>query len=158
MLKVSDLASGLIVAGIGVAIVAQSTTFPAVAGIPIGPSVYPGVIGTVLALLGLALAVRAVMQRQALPVATMPPWLRPGRPLVAVLAIPVAVAAYALLAQQLGFLATSLGVVLGLLLAFGVRLPIAAVVALGTSAFLYVMFRILMRVPLPVGPIERLLQ
>lgn len=158
MLKVSDLASGLIVAGIGVVIMVQSTKFPTAAGIPIGPSVYPGVIGAVLALLGTALAIRSLMQRQALPLAELPPWLRPGRPLVAVMAIPVAITAYALLAPQAGFLATSLGVLFGLLLAFGVRLTVSATVAVLVSAFLYVMFRILMRVPLPAGILERLLQ
>src|SRR5690606_24310753 len=134
MLKTSDLVSGAIVAAIGTAIMVQSAKFPAAGGIAIAPSVYPSVIGAELALLGGAIALRSLLRREFRPVVESPAWLRPGRPLVAVLASLVAIAAYAILAPKLGFLVTSTGVVFALLLAFGVRPAVSVGVAVLISA------------------------
>ncbi len=154
MLKVSDLCSGLVVAGLGVGILARAQSFQTVGASPISPAFYPGLIGLVLAACGLGLVVAAVRRGEVRPLGVLPEWLaRPGN-ILAVVSVPVAILAYGLLSPQLGFLATSVLVMLGLLLAFRVSVLWSVAVALILSALLHVVFVVLMRVPLPYGIIE----
>lgn len=157
MFRVSDLGSGLAIASLGAFVLMESRTFPDAGGIPVGPSFYPGLIGGVLTMAGLVLAANALRRHAAFPIVERPQWLRPGKGLLAVFAVPAAVIAYALLAPALGFLATSFLVMTALLMAFGVRWHVSVITAVGISAILHVVFALLMRVPLPFGFIEQLL-
>ena len=157
MFRVSDLGSGLAIASLGVFVFVQSRSFPAAGGIPIGPSFYPGLIGSVLFGAGLILAASALRQNSALPLVERPQWLRPGKALLAVCGVAVAMVAYALLAPALGFLATSFLVTASLLIAFGVKWYVSVGTAFGISVILHVIFAVLMRVPLPFGFIEQVL-
>lgn len=158
MLKVSDFGSGLAIAGLGLAIFARAQSFSSPAAGSVSPAFYPGLIGLALAACGAGLAVAAVRRGAVRPVAALPRWLvRPGN-VLAVLAVPAAILAYGLASPSLGFLATSILVMFGLLLAFRVSLLWSVAVALILPALLYVVFVILMRVPLPYGIIEGWLQ
>ncbi|KKB86064.1 hypothetical protein VW29_04030 [Devosia limi DSM 17137] len=157
MLKVSDLGSGLAIASLGALVFAQSRSFPAAGGVPVGPSFYPGLIGGVLFVCGVALAISSIKQRTALPVVALPGWTRKPRSVLAVGAIVAAIVLYAVLSAQLGFLATAMLVTTVLLLAFGVRWYASLGAALALSVVLHVLFAVLMRVPLPYGLIERML-
>lgn len=154
MLKVGDLCSGLVVAGLGLAIFSRAQSFESVGASPISPAFYPGLIGLVLAVCGLGLVVAAIRRRAVRPLAVVPGWMaRPGN-IVAVLSVPVAIVVYGLLSPMLGFLATSVPVMLGLLLAFRVSLLWSLAVALILPVLLHIVFVILMRVPLPYGIVE----
>jgi len=157
MLKISDLGSGLAIASLGAVIFAQSRSFPAAGGVPVGPSFYPGLIGCVLFACGLVLAIGSIRRKTAWPIAEIPEWMAKPKSVVAVIAIAAAIVAYALLSTTLGFLATSLLVTTALLLAFGVNWLTSLGAALCLSVVLHVVFAILMRVPLPYGFIERML-
>ena len=157
MLKVSDLASGLAIAGLGLAILLRARTFPSIGASPVSPAFYPGLIGAVLTACGLALVVMSLKKKAALPIAEIPDWMRRPGNFVAVLAVPAAIIAYGLLSPPLGFLATSVLVTFGLLLAFRVNVLWSAGVALVLSVSLHVIFVMLMRVPLPYGVIEAML-
>ncbi|WP_108662471.1 tripartite tricarboxylate transporter TctB family protein [Acuticoccus kandeliae] len=155
MLRVSDLGSGLAIAGLGLAIFIHAQTFPSVGGVAIGPSFYPGLIGVVLMICGLALAGQSIRQRKAFPLAQVFPWIRKTENVLAVISIPVAILVYGLASPSLGFIATCLVVSLGLLLVFRVKWWMSILVASGLTAMLYVTFVIFMRVPLPYGIVER---
>lgn len=158
MLRVSDLVSGLAVAGLGTVILLQARTYPSVGASPISPSFYPGLIGVVLIGCGAALAITSLVRGGAMPLAVMPDWIRRPGNIVAVLSIPVAVVAYGLLSPSLGFLATSTLVMLGLLLCFRVTWLWSVGIAVALSVALHVVFVVLMRVPLPSGLIEAMLR
>ncbi|MCF3934919.1 tripartite tricarboxylate transporter TctB family protein [Acuticoccus sp. M5D2P5] len=154
MLKVSDLCSGLAIAGLGLAIFARAQSFVSVGASPISPSFYPGLVGLVLTACGLGLAISAIRRGDVRPLATVPAWMaRPGN-IVAVLSVPVAIVAYGLASPALGFLATSVLVMFGLLLAFRVSVLWSVAVALILPALLHLIFVVLMRVPLPSGIVE----
>ncbi len=157
MLKVSDLVSGLAIAGLGIFIFVQSRSFPAIGNIGVAPSFYPGLIGVVLALCGLALAGTALLRGAALPLFVRPAWFSKPANVVAVLAVPASIVAYGLLSPRIGFLATSFLVASGLLLAFRVRVLTSLITAFLVTVALYLIFAITFRVPLPYGVIERLL-
>lgn len=154
MPRVSDLASGLAVAGLGVAIFLKAQTFPAVGGVAAAPSFYPGMIGAVLVALGLALAAGAIIRRSAFPLAGRIEWFRRPANLVAVLAVPAAIILYGVLGERIGFIAACLLVATGLLLAFRVRPATSAVLGLGVTLMLHLIFAKLLRVPLPYGFVE----
>jgi len=154
VLKVSDLASGLAIAGLGLAIFARAQGFSSPAASAISPAFYPGLIGLALTACGLGLAAAALRRRAVRPLAVLPGWaVRPGN-LLAVLSVPAAVLAYGLASPALGFLATAVVVLFGLLLAFRVSLVWSVCVALILPAFLHIVFVVLMRVPLPYGLVE----
>jgi putative tricarboxylic transport membrane protein len=157
MLKVSDLGSGLAIASLGAFVFVHSRSFPAAGGVPVGPSFYPGLIGSVLFGAGLILAASALRQNSALPLSERPQWLHSGKALLAVCGVAIAMVAYALLAPALGFLATSFLVTAALLIAFGVKWYVGVGTAFGISVILHVIFAVLMRVPLPFGIIEQVL-
>ena len=137
MLRVSDLVSGLTIAGLGLLVFLRSQTFPAVGGVAIAPSFYPGVIGSILMGLGLALAVRAVLRKEVFPLIRSLDGLRRPGSVVALLAVPLAIVVYGLLSPVIGFIATSFPVSFGVMLAFRVRLQTSVLVAFClTLAFL----------------------
>lgn len=155
MLKVSDVASGLAVAGLGLAIFLHARNFESFGAPAVSPAFYPGLIGLVLVACGLGLAASAVRRGEVRPLAVLPRWVvRPGN-VVAVVSIPTAVVLYGVLSPSLGFLATAVPVVLGLLLAFRVSIAWSVAVALILPTVLYLVFVVVMRVPLPSGIVER---
>ncbi|MEF2552629.1 tripartite tricarboxylate transporter TctB family protein [Aurantimonas sp. A2-1-M11] len=157
MLKVSDLGSGLAVAGLGLAVFLRAQTFPSVGASSVSPAFYPGLIGVVLMGSGAGLAITGAKREGAWLLRAMPVWMRRRENLVAVLAVPAAIIGYGLLSPVLGFLATVFLVTLSLLIAYRVKLLRSAVVAFTLSVLLHIVFVVAMRVPLPYGFVERLL-
>ena len=157
MLRVSDLVSGLAVAGLGLSIFLRSQTFPAVGGVAIAPSFYPGLIGGVLVLLGLVLALHAVLRKEVFPLVHPLNLLRRPGNAVALLAVPLAIVAYGLISPDIGFIATAFPVSLGVMLAFRVRLGTGALAAFCLTLVFYLVFAKILRVPLPYGLIEAVL-
>ena len=85
-------------------------------------------------------------------------WLRDRSALAALGAVPLGIIGYALLAPTTGSTLASILVVTGVSLAWGARLLPALATGIGSGVALYLFFGLAMRVPLPSGIIERLLQ
>ena len=158
MIKVSDLVSGLAIAGLGLGILLQARTFPSVGASPINPSFYTGLIGMVLMGCGVALAATSIVRKAAIPLAAVPDWARRSGNALAVFSVVAAIVAYGLLSPVLGFLATATLVALGLLLAFRANWLWSLGIAVALSIALHLIFVVLMRVPLPSGFIEATLR
>ncbi|MEZ5935269.1 MAG: tripartite tricarboxylate transporter TctB family protein [Alphaproteobacteria bacterium] len=157
----SDAALGLIVLLAGAAVVWTASGFPEMAGMAYGPAFFPTLIGIGFCLCGLSLLLSAWLSHQRAGVRL--PWLTPAdwfgdRMAVArVLGVVVAVIVYALLCGWLGFLLTMALITGALLLLMGAPKPISAVLAIALPLALHYGFSVMLRVPLPRGPIERLL-
>jgi len=151
-MQLNDRLIGLLALCGGVAVIAGTFGFRELPGQQFGSAFFPRIVGFALILTGLALA-------------TMPaggPWLRwpdllRGRAKWQVAAALLAVIAWVLLAPSLGFVATTFLLIWGLILVSGGRPLAAAVTALVMAAVLYAVFAVLLRVPLPLGAVERLL-
>lgn len=149
-MRLSDIASGVLAAALGAAIAAYARTFPPMPGQPVGPSLFPTVIGLVLIGLGVALILSGLRARQQWSIA-FDDWVRKPRMLLHFALVVGDVLFYALVVDRLGFLITAFVFLSVLFLAFEVErkwiAPIAVVVTLGIHYGFYT----LLRVPLPWG-------
>ena len=155
-MRFNGLLLGLLVLGAGAAIILEARTFPEMGGMEYGPDFFPVLIGAGFALCGLALIVEAAAGRERGPLVTLDPWMRQALPLVRAAAVPAAVAFFALAVQALGFLLTMTAIALGLLLLMGAPWRWSVPLALLMPLALHYGFSVLLRVPLPRGPVERL--
>lgn len=158
----ADLALALVIAviGVGILLVAGDIrpTGPVVD--PIGPRAFPYAIGAILLVAGAILSVtgaRALIHEGPIAENSDGEPDEPGVPASAsrawcVMALTVA---YVLLLSRLGYPLATPVYVAGALLLMGMRSgPVIAAVAIGYTAATYVVFAMLMRVTLPLGPLE----
>jgi putative tricarboxylic transport membrane protein len=149
-MKISDTVVGVGFAGAGAAIFAATLTYPpAEAGQP-GPALFPRIIAVLMGVFGVGLALYGL--REA-PPAARPPWrhLLTSRGFVNAAFVIGVVVLYVAAAERLGFLLTAAPLLFVLMWRLGVAVGRAALVAAGFTAFVYVLFFKLLRVPLPTG-------
>jgi len=152
-MKFSDTLSGLIAAAFGLAIVVHAQTFPPMPGQPVGPALFPTLIGAGFVAFGLMLVVSGVRSGER-PGVTFDAWTRRRRTVRSALAVPTALIFYSLVVDRLGFLLTGV-VFLGALFAiFGAPRRWIAPVAVVVTLVLHYAFQTLLRVPLPWGVLE----
>lgn len=152
-MRLPDLWTGLAFCLLGIAIAWQARGFHVPAGAA-SPRLFPMIIGSVMALLGGAIAVRGLRGADGFQ---MPGWMRSPRRLALVLWLPASVILFALLAPRFGTIAVAvpLMVIHGLL--YGLS-PVKALLSgvVGATA-LALFFTQLLGVPLPHGLIEEFL-
>lgn len=156
-MRFNDTVIGLALFVLGGAVVWQAGAFPSRPGMSFGPSLFPTIIGCGLAGCGLLLMVRKALNADTAPWFARPDW---GGSAYHVAAIPVIVGLivfYIAFSDDLGFMPTMFAVLLAAMLWFRAPLlPAVATAAAGTAG-IFVGFNLLLRVPLPVGPVERML-
>lgn len=144
----SDRIGALALGALGLACILGASRLPSIPGQPIGPAVFPYVIGAALCLCAalILVGIGAGDPDEAEE--------EPGLPRLALLRLlgpPLVLVAYYLLVERLGFLITGFGVVLTIALLLGGRLLLAVPLAVAITAFVYSIFASLLRVPLPEG-------
>ena len=154
-MKVSDTLTGALVLLLGAAVFFYAQTFPPMPGQPVGPSLFPSIVGACLAGLGIVLFLSSVRRDAREAVIEPVVWIRRPRMAANFALVIGALIFYAAVVNALGFILTAV-VFLGLLmLAFGVQRaripPLAVIIALGVHFGFYT----LLRVPLPWGLLER---
>jgi len=136
--------SGLVVMGLGVAACIFARRLPAQTGFGLGPAFLPFWTGIVLAACGLWLCARPVVDAEV----TWPS----ARGFTRAASGFVLLLLYALALQPLGYLiSTAVFLVVGILLLEPVRRARALVVGVASAAFLFLIFRVWLRIPLPGG-------
>ena len=156
-MKLNDAALGLIVFLAGAAIIFTAGGFPEMAGMTYGPEFFPTLIGAGFCLCGAALLVSGLLARNRAdsgPAVALPAWFGDRMAVARALGVIGAVVAYALLSGWLGFLLTVFLITAGLLLLMNVSTVITAVIAICLPLILHYGFSVILRVPLPRGPIE----
>jgi putative tricarboxylic transport membrane protein len=139
--------SGLVVAGLGVAACILARSLPAQTGFGLGPAFLPFWTGIVLAVCGLWLCARPTVGAEVSWPASRA-FARPASGFVLLLL-------YALALQPLGYLiGTTVFLVIAILLLEPVRPTRALVVGVASAAFLFLIFRVWLRIPLPGGVLD----
>ena len=136
--------SGVVVAGLGVAACIFARRLPAQTGFGLGPAFLPFWTGIVLAACGLWHCARPVVDAEV----TWPS----ARGFTRAASGFVLLLLYALALQPLGYvISTAVFLVVGILLLEPVRRARALVVGIASAAFLVLIFRVWLRIPLPGG-------
>jgi putative tricarboxylic transport membrane protein len=140
--------SGLVVTGLGVAACILARSLPAQTGFGLGPAFLPFWTGIVLAVCGLWLCVRPVAADAEVSWPASRGFARAASGFVLLLL-------YALALQPLGYLiSTAVFLVIAFLLLEPVRPTRALVVGIASAAFLFLIFRVWLRIPLPGGVLD----
>lgn len=145
MLKRSDAVLGGAAILLGVAVFANTLGFPKMPDGAPGPALFPQILAALMVVFGLIILLQSTR-----------PHVEEDRhyDTVAILkagGVLVAIAAYVLLVQRLGFLITATVILLGLMLMLGARLRVGLPAAVALSVFSLVLFEKVLRVPLPPG-------
>lgn len=154
-MRFSDKFSGGIFAAIGATLLIAGWRIPTPPMQAVGPGLYPGTIGALMLLFGLIIALRDVRSSGAW--IALDDWMRDRPRIMAALALPVAIVAYVLVSELLGFIAGGMTAILIVGIAWRDRLIPAIVLAAVTSLVLFYFFGSGLRVPLPQGAVEGLL-
>jgi putative tricarboxylic transport membrane protein len=146
---------GLVLVVLAAAFVGYTVTFPDLPGQRFGPSLFPRLIGTGLAVAGFILIVRG--WRSGVPWVARDAGLRDRSKVLVLLSIPASVLIYIAAAPRLGFLPVAAGLVAVLGWWFGARAWVAATAGVATALVVQWFFGSIMRVPLPRGLFMQLL-
>lgn len=155
-MKLSDLVAGLAFVVFGLAFLGYGATLPPMPGQQYGAGLFPILLGACFALCGALLARHGWRERRSsgTPLVIFEAWARDRRlagNLVWVLAL---ILAYVLLSERIGFIPLSIGILVVLFTRLAVPLGRAVVIAVVTTAVIYVAFGRLLRVALPRGLLE----
>ena len=156
-MRLPDRVTGLFLVGLGAAAAYGGWRLPPVPGQPVGPNVFPLVIGTGLALCGLAIAFGIghsfEEEEELIPVEGEQAKKPPAGKLYGLRALlpPALLLFYVAVAERLGFIITAGLIVFVTSTALGARpklsLPLAVLAPIG----IHLIFSKLLRVPLPAG-------
>ena len=156
-MRLPDRVTGLFLVGLGAAAAYGGWQLPPVPGQPVGPNVFPLVIGTGLALCGLAIAFGIghsfEEEEELIPVEGGQPTPPPTGTFYGLRALlpPALLLFYVVVADKLGFIITAGLIVFVTSTALGARwklsLPLAVLAPIG----IHLIFSKLLRVPLPAG-------
>jgi putative tricarboxylic transport membrane protein len=156
-MRLPDRVTGLFLVGLGAAAAYGGWQLPPVPGQPVGPNVFPLVIGSGLALCGLAIAFGIghsfEEEEELIPVEGGQPAPPPAGKFYGLRALlpPALLLFYVAVADRLGFIITAALIVFVTSTALGARwklsLPLAVLAPIG----IHLIFSKLLRVPLPAG-------
>ena len=151
-MRLNDTAAGLIAAVCGVLVLVQAQTFPPMPGQPIGPGLFPMVVGAALLMAGGVLAMSRGSRRE--PLVRADPWVRKPAMVLNFALVVAMLLFYAIVLQRVGFFLTAFLFLSVLFVAFGVTRRWIAPVAAVTVVLIHYGFYTLLRVPLPWGVFE----
>jgi putative tricarboxylic transport membrane protein len=155
-MRLPDRVTGLFLVGLGAASAYGGWQLPPVPGQPVGPNVFPLVIGTGLALCGLAIAF-GIGHSFEEEEETVPydggeaPGPRGQLYGLRALLPPALLLFYVLVADRLGFIITAALIVYATSTALGARWKLSLPLAMLAPIVIHLIFSKLLRVPLPIG-------
>lgn len=170
-MRLNDAVTGLCLLVFAVAEMLYTLSFPSLHGQAYGPALFPVIIGSGLALCGLILIARGLaarrlgagaLENQPPAGKSLPKWLDPGpwakhkRARDNGLILVLCLLGYILFSTTVGFILTSLSILLILLWRLGASRWQAIPVACMTTLVLQILFAKLLLVPLPAGWLQGL--
>jgi putative tricarboxylic transport membrane protein len=155
-MRLPDRVTGLFLVGLGSLAAYGGSRLPPVPGQPVGPNVFPLVIGTGLAICGLMIAFgigRTFEEKEEIVPLEGGEAAAPKGVLFGLRALlpPALLLFYVLAADRLGFIITAALIVLATSTALGARLKLSIPLSLLAPVGIHLIFAKLLRVPLPGG-------
>ena len=156
-MRLPDRVTGLFLVGLGSFAAYGGSLLPPVPGQPVGPNVFPIVIGVGMAICGLMIAFGIGHsfegEEELVPTELGQQVVRPGGVIYGLRALvpPALLLFYVLAAERLGFILTAGIIVLATSTALGARLKLSVPLAILAPIGVHLIFAKLLRVPLPIG-------
>jgi putative tricarboxylic transport membrane protein len=154
-MRLPDRVTGLFLVGLGAAAAYGGWLLPPVPGQPVGPNVFPLLIGCGLALCGLAIAFGIghsfEEEEEIVPVEGEKPPPRSKLYGLRALLPPALLLFYVAVAERVGFIITAAIIVFVTSTALGARWRLALPLAVLAPIVVHLIFSKLLRVPLPIG-------
>ena len=156
-MRFNDAVLGFIILAFGAAVALYADlTFPALPGQEFGPAFFPTIIGAVLFGCGLILLIQGLAKRNTVPLVELGEWARMPRHIVNFVLVFLALLAYILFTDTVGFIPVSFLILTVLMLQFGSRWFTAAGIGLAATLVIHTIFYKVLLVPLPWGILEPL--
>jgi len=153
-MRLNDAVFGVLLLLLGAFIINEARGFPDLPGQSYGPAFFPNVVGTLLAICGVLLIGRGIAERHELTFARFGPWARSPRHVVNFILVPVALVAYILLSDTVGFVPMSFVILAVLLYRFGCSMVATVGLAACATLLIHALFYKFLLVPLPWGVLE----
>ena len=150
-MKFNDAVIGIFLMLLGAVILVIVQSYPQIPGQNVGPALFPGLIAAGLCIGGLMLTVSGWRARARVPWLEWEDWVRSPRHVRALVVLLGSVLFYMVVAQSLGFIFTSMLILVCLF--YSLELPLGRSVLIAVIATLVIHFAFykLLRVPLPWG-------
>lgn len=153
-MKINDAVFGSLFLVLALAMLIGAQNLPKFPGQAYGPSLYPTVIGLVLAPVSIGLIVSGLRRWWSAPVIEFADWVRTPRKLASFFIVVTSVLFYILISDVLGFIVTSI-LILTCLFGWLWRRPWTSVaLAVIVTMVIHVFFYSFLLVPLPWGVLE----
>lgn len=153
-MRLNDVVPGVFLILFALAVIAYTSTFPSTFGQQIGPGLFPRLIGIGLIGCGVILVISGLSARNRVPLVTLGDWASDRSAFTNFLLIPAALLFYILLSDWLGFIVSSLIILITLLCRFGASLPMSLVIAAMATLVIQQVFAGVLLVPLPWGILQ----
>jgi putative tricarboxylic transport membrane protein len=156
--RLNDAVIGTVLVLFALAMIWHVRTFPAMPGQDYGPALFPSLIGIGFIVTGGILIASGLARRRTEPWFAGGAWLRSPHHVIDFLAVVGGLLFYMLASDWLGFILTSLLLLLGWLVLFRGGKPISSfAIALAVTLVIDYAFSQLLLVPLPLGLLQPLI-
>jgi putative tricarboxylic transport membrane protein len=149
-MRKSDVVTGGVLAVIAAAVTMHAQSFPDIPGQQYGAAVFPTAVAVAL---GISSLVLVFSGWRAAPAEPRPDRALSVHGLIGFVGTVLLVIIYAVGVGPMGFIPAMMIVILPLMLFLGVRWWVAAIVSLAVTIATFEIFTVLLRVPLPQGPL-----
>ena len=149
-MKLNDAIFGLLLLALGSAVLFAVQGFPKIPGQPVGPALFPGLIAAGLCVCGVLLVARG-LRRPRQRWLVWDEWVRSPRHIAALAVLLGSIVFYIAAAERLGFLPSSLLILMAMFTVLKVPPGRALLIAVIATLVIHFAFYKLLRVPLPWG-------
>jgi putative tricarboxylic transport membrane protein len=153
-MRLNDAVFGVLLIVFAIAEIAYTRTFPSLHGQAYGPNLFPILIGVGFLITGAILTIQGLVQRAGAPLVQVGAWAADRRNVVNFALVLLALLFYIVASDWLGFIPTSLIIMVVLLKSFGSGLLTAVVIATLTTLGMHALFARVLLVPLPWGLLQ----
>ncbi len=150
-MKLNDAVIGIFLMLLGGAVLWVVQSYPQIPGQNVGPALFPGLIAAGLCFGGLMLTVSGWRARARVPWLEWEDWVRSPRHVRALVVLLGSVLFYMVAAQSLGFIFTSILILVCLFYSLQLPLGRSVLIAVISTLVIHFAFYKLLRVPLPWG-------
>jgi putative tricarboxylic transport membrane protein len=155
-MRLNDAVTGVLLLALAIAILFNVSVFPVIPGQSVGPSLFPSVLGSLLAVCALLLIREGLTTTKSQPWFVLGDWVRSVHHLKNFLLTLACLVFYILASDTLGFIVCSTLILAVLFLAFSVRLKLVLPLAILVTLVIHAAFYKGLRVPLPWGILQPL--